>query len=78
MKYVKNPIPVDAIQYLDNQDELIKFCGDDIFFDELGPYIHTLEGDMRFNSGDYVIKGIHGEIYPCKKDIFEESYSPFF
>ncbi|MEF9968548.1 MAG: hypothetical protein RR766_08545, partial [Longicatena sp.] len=37
-------------------------------------FIKTLEGSMHVSVGDYVIKGIHGEIYPCKKEIFEESY----
>lgn len=36
--------------------------------------IHTLEGDMRANPGDYIITGIRGEKYPCKKDIFEAYY----
>lgn len=36
--------------------------------------IHTLEGDMTAKSGDYIIKGIHGEFYPCKQDIFEKTY----
>ena len=36
--------------------------------------ICTLEGDMRGNRGDYIIKGLRGELYPCKPDIFEKSY----
>lgn len=36
--------------------------------------IHTLEGDMKANVGDYVITGLRGEKYPCKPDIFEKSY----
>ena len=36
--------------------------------------IRTLEGDMRADDGDWLIKGIKGEFYPCKPDIFEESY----
>lgn len=36
--------------------------------------IKTLEGDMTGNYGDYIIKGIKGEIYPCKPDIFEATY----
>lgn len=38
--------------------------------------IHTLEGDMKASVGDYIITGIHGEQYPCKPDIFEETYEP--
>lgn len=37
-------------------------------------YIDTLEGKMKADKGDYIITGIHGEKYPCKPDIFEESY----
>ena len=36
--------------------------------------IHTLEGDMKANVGDYIITGLRGEKYPCKPDIFEKSY----
>lgn len=36
--------------------------------------IHTLEGDMKANVGDYIITGLRGEKYPCKPDIFEQSY----
>ena len=36
--------------------------------------IHTLEGDMRAEPGDYIITGVHGEQYPCKPDIFEKTY----
>mgnify|MGYP000848848660 CR=1 FL=1 len=36
--------------------------------------IHTLEGVMTAYGGDYIIKGVHGEIYPCKPDIFEKTY----
>lgn len=36
--------------------------------------IHTLEGVMEANGGDFVIKGVNGEFYPCKPDIFEKTY----
>ena len=36
--------------------------------------IHTLEGDMKANVGDYIITGLRGEQYPCKPDIFDKSY----
>ena len=39
-----------------------------------GLYITTMEGIMKANKGDYVIKGIKGEIYPCKPDIFQNTY----
>lgn len=37
-------------------------------------YIHTLEGTMEANVGDFIIKGVQGEFYPCKPDIFEATY----
>jgi hypothetical protein len=36
----------------------------------------TLEGDMRVSYGDFIIQGVQGEIYPCKPDIFEQTYEP--
>ena len=39
-----------------------------------GYYIPTLEGRMKVSDGDYVIKGVQGEFYPCKPDIFEATY----
>lgn len=41
---------------------------------EVGLTINTLEGDMQANVGDYIIKGVNGEFYPCKPDIFEKTY----
>ena len=38
--------------------------------------IHTLEGDMKANPGDWIITGINGERYPCKPDIFAKTYEP--
>jgi hypothetical protein len=38
--------------------------------------IHTLEGVMRGNVGDWIIRGVHGEFYPCKHSIFEKTYEP--
>ncbi len=42
----------------------------------IGLEIFTLEGRMMARLGDYVIKGVRGEIYPCRNDIFEETYDP--
>ena len=36
--------------------------------------VHTLEGTMRADIGDYIVKGVDGEFYPCKADIFEKTY----
>lgn len=39
-----------------------------------GLHIRTLEGEMKANVGDYIIKGVDGEFYPCKPDIFDKTY----
>lgn len=44
--------------------------------EKIGLIIPTLEGNMLANENDYIIKGVHGEFYPCKPDIFEETYEP--
>lgn len=86
--YVKNPIPVDAIEYrtgledgFDEVDTAVK-AGLDmeyyVFPENMDrvPYIITLEGKHYINKGDYIITGVDGERYPCKKDIFLRTYSP--
>lgn len=76
MKYRKKPIVIEAYQY--------NGCVVDIaekFLDMKVPrkdndccYIETLEGLMKCEIGDYIIRGIKGEFYPCKADIFEMTY----
>ena len=76
MKYRKKPVEVEAIHYDGfHTGELNDFCGE-YFFEPVGgnPFIRTLEGDMTISKGDYVIKGVNGEFYPCKPDIFEKTY----
>jgi len=69
---------IDAIQYNGNNSTeiLIKLgmteIGEELTSDDL--LITTLEGEMRASPGDYIIKGIKGEFYPCKPDIFECTY----
>ena len=53
----------------------MRFCGKDfICFVENKILIKTLEGQYRASLGDYIIKGVKGEVYPCKPDIFETTY----
>lgn len=49
-------------------------CGETAPFIELT--IQTLEGDMTARHGDWIIKGVNGELYPCKPDIFVKTYEP--
>lgn len=83
MKYRKKPIIIEAIQFEDNSDRIIEiheFMGGDTirvnYEDKDNPYlkIETLEGIMKASVGDYIIKGVNGEFYPCKPDIFEKIY----
>ncbi len=81
-KYRKKPIIIDAIQWNGtNLKDVRKLCDDlgvnktCVGLDEHGNLvIDTLEGIMRGSRGDYIIKGVKGEIYPCKPDIFIETY----
>lgn len=84
MKYRKKPVVVEAIQYTGkNKEECEKFAGKSLIFDIIYLLDHitmpevkikTLEGDMRVHEGDYIIRGIEGEFYSCRPDIFEKSY----
>ena len=76
-KYVKKPIPIEAVQWTgDNFEELYIFSDGGVYFQDGYVYIHTLEGDMKMKNkvGDYLIKGVRGEFYFCEKNIFEETY----
>ncbi len=74
--YRKKPIVIEAIQYNgNNKEEILNFMDNNhyqIFED--GIVIYTLEGNMKISPNDWVIKGVKGEFYPCKPDIFEASY----
>lgn len=76
--YRKKPIVIEAIELTDsNMDTLKKWTGGEIGPDVFGIYvliISTLEGNMIAETGDYIIKGIEGEFYPCKASIFEQTY----
>lgn len=83
MKYRKKPVIIEAIQFEDTSDRIIEiheFMGGDTirvnYEDKDNPYlkIETLEGVMKASVGDYIIKGVNGEFYPCKPDIFEKTY----
>ena len=85
MKYKKKPVIIEAIQLLNNNssiEECLKFIynvfitDDDIetVKNDKNIRIQTLEGDMKASFGDYIIKGVNGEFYPCKPDIFEKTY----
>ena len=79
-QYRKKPIVIEAIQF-DPQGEwpecVIPWRKAGITPRDMSwGYIRTLEGDMHVLAGDWIIKGIKGEFYPCKPDIFEATYEP--
>ena len=74
-KYRKKPVVIDAIQWTgENRQEIREFARNCVDFVSDTVIIDTLEGTMRADEGDYIIRGIQGEYYPCKPDIFEETY----
>lgn len=81
-KFRKKPVVIDAVQFNGhNFFEISAFIGhgDDVMNNlELKstdlPIIETLEGNMTVSIADWVIKGVKGEFYPCKPDIFEATY----
>ena len=76
-RYVKKPIVIEAVQYNGNNvQEILNFCGGtSVVVGMLSEItIKTLEGPLHVSEGDFIIKGVEGEFYPCKPDIFEKSY----
>lgn len=84
MQYRKKPVVIEAMQVpeagIDPSDSFMAFIEDSkdqITSDrDEGLEIHTLEGVMRADPLDWIIRGVSGEFYPCKPDIFEATYEP--
>lgn len=74
-KYIKKPIVIEAIQWTsENLSEIDKFTQGKVKNHESVLIIPTLEGEMYASLSDYIIKGVNGEFYPCKPDIFDKTY----
>lgn len=77
-KYRKKPVEIEAIQWTgNNETEIAEFTRNGnryIEFEDDICRIETLEGIMTASKGDFIIKGVKGEFYPCKPDIFEQTY----
>ena len=73
--YRKKPVVIEARQFCSvNGSDVARWCGgrhDDVLHQLIIP---TLEGDMTAQPGDWIIKGVKGEFYPCRNDIFEATY----
>lgn len=83
MKYRKKPVIIEAFQFTDDEPETLvelqEFMDRDVRVSYKNPEnpvlkIETLEGVMDASIGDYIIKGVRGEFYPCKPDIFKATY----
>lgn len=78
----KKPVEIQAIQWTgENVEALIQFVADDSLYFGMDQYDHitdlfitTLEGDMKANVGDWIIRGLKGEYYPCSNEVFTMSY----
>lgn len=89
MKYKKKPVVIEAFKYdgdfvYQNGEAYVPYWALEalengiMFYGGEPPcelYINTLEGKHHVTVGDYVIKGVKGELYPCKPDIFEMTYT---
>lgn len=81
MKFRKKPVVIEATQWLgtgESMDAIRELdkgsCTGAVDFTSDSVFISTLEGDMTAEIGDWIIKGISGELYPCKPDIFLRTY----
>lgn len=86
--FTKKPVTIEALQYptdpFDNAGAISVYewvrrnslGKNSAYIDPMSGdlMIHTLEGDMRVSAGDWIIRGVQGEFYPCKPDIFKATY----
>ena len=76
MKFRKKPVVIEAWRNV-AESTIPDWVSDEVVDIEDGKLlISTLEGDMTADVGDWVIRGVRGEVYPCKPDIFEQTYEP--
>ncbi|MBN7552976.1 hypothetical protein [Mycobacteroides abscessus] len=77
-RFRKRPVEVEAIEYLGNNNhELASWCGGRLIALGQGFWkieIPTLEGPVTASPGDWIIRGVAGEFYPCKPDVFAKTY----
>lgn len=85
-KYRKKPVVIEAMQFKTNNevgspnmDGIVNWINQgkermNAWHNGTNIFIQTLEGEMRSDVGDFIIKGVNGEYYPCKPDIFEKTY----
>jgi hypothetical protein len=83
MKYIKKPIPVEAFcpaedtwpeWFKTSKNVVVEWDSNDEIY---CVSIQTLEGVMECHGNDYIIQGVDGELYPCRRDIFLKTYEKF-
>jgi hypothetical protein len=77
-KFRKKPVVIDAVQWFKDGDHpaVVRKTDPDRYADEGVPWVPTLEGGHVVTPGDWIITGVQGEHYPCKPDIFAQTYEP--
>ena len=75
-RFRKKPVVIEAIQFTGNFDEIEAFVGGDAEFRAGQLLVATREGPMVASPNDWIIKGVAGEFYPCKPEIFEATHAP--
>jgi hypothetical protein len=76
-RYRKKPVEIDAVQWTgENEEELAEFLGQSLlhWLPDQRIRVGTLEGGHDASLGDWLIRGVQGEHYPCKPDIFDATY----
>ena len=87
-QFRKKPVVIEAIQYNGNNGNELRIFSNNAVYESpicepsednpTGSYVQikTLEGIMIGNVNDWIVRGVNGEFYPCKPDIFEKTYEP--
>ena len=79
MKFRKKPVVIEAVQWVadvSGTEDVGRWCGAVYNANRDVLIIPTLEGDHAASRGDWIIKGVAGEFYPCKDHVFQLSYEP--
>ena len=77
-QYRKKPVVIEAMQFQTwgDIDDIMEWCPSVVIIHGKELSINMLESNMRADLGDWIIRGVAGEFYPCKPDIFKQTYEP--
>jgi hypothetical protein len=77
LRYRKKPVEIDAIRWTgENRDEIEAWSDGEVQCEGSVAVVRTLEGELRGSAGDWIIRGVRGEYYPCQNEIFLATYEP--